>query len=102
MNRRFANTILIVSGTSIFVEYVWRTLIEPVFGPSADPVDFFEDYVPTGAIVAANAKISHITAGRHSPCSGQNAAPSSTYRSALLSWHSVTASATRQAYARPA
>jgi len=52
-NRRFSNTILIASGAPIFVVYAWRTLIGPILSPSSDPVDFFEDYVPTGAMVAS-------------------------------------------------
>jgi hypothetical protein len=35
------------------VLYLWRTLIGPIVSPSADPVDFFEDYVPTGAMLAS-------------------------------------------------
>jgi hypothetical protein len=52
-NRRFANATLIASGTPILVVYAWRTLIGPILSPSLDPVDFFEDYVPTGAMVAS-------------------------------------------------
>lgn len=52
-NRRFANATLIASGTPILVVYAWRTLIGPILSPSADPVDLFEDYVPTGAMVAS-------------------------------------------------
>ena len=52
-NRRFANATLIASGTPILVVYAWRTLFGPILSPSSDPVDFFEDYVPTGAMVAS-------------------------------------------------
>jgi hypothetical protein len=52
-NRRFISAILIASGTPILVVYAWRTLIGPIFSPSSDPVDFFEVYVPTGAMIAS-------------------------------------------------
>jgi hypothetical protein len=52
-NRRFASAILIASGTPILVVYAWRSLFGPILSPSSEPVDFFEDYVPTGAMVAS-------------------------------------------------
>lgn len=52
-NRRFISAILIASGTPILVVYAWRTLFGPIFSPSSDPVDFFEVYVPTGAMIAS-------------------------------------------------
>jgi len=52
-NRRFVSAILIASGTPILVVYAWRTLFGPIFSPSSDPVDFFEVYVPTGAMIAS-------------------------------------------------
>jgi hypothetical protein len=33
--------------------YAWRTLLGPILSPSSDPVDFFEVYVPTGAMIAS-------------------------------------------------
>jgi hypothetical protein len=42
-----------LAGTPILALYAWRTLIGPIFIPSSDPVDFFEDYVLTGAMVAS-------------------------------------------------
>jgi Glycosyltransferase family 87 len=33
--------------------FSWRTLFGPIFSPSSDPVDFFEVYVPTGAMIAS-------------------------------------------------
>jgi hypothetical protein len=52
-NRRFANATLMASGIPILVVYAWRTLFGPIFRPSSDPVDFFEVYVPSGAMIAA-------------------------------------------------
>ena len=52
-NRRFANATLMAAGTPILVLYAWRTLFGPILSPSSDPVDFFEVYVPTGAMVAS-------------------------------------------------
>jgi hypothetical protein len=37
----------------IVLLYLWRTLIGPIVSPGSEPVDFFEVYVPTGAMVAA-------------------------------------------------
>ena len=52
-NRRFANAILIAASTPILFLYTWRTLIAPIVSPGSDPVDLFEDYVPTGALIAS-------------------------------------------------
>jgi hypothetical protein len=52
-NGRFVSAILIASGMPILVVYAWRTLFGPIFSPSSDPVDFFEVYVPTGAMIAS-------------------------------------------------
>jgi hypothetical protein len=51
-NRRFQSTIVLIGGTPILIGYLFRTLIGPILSPGPQPIDFFEDYVPTGQLVA--------------------------------------------------
>lgn len=51
-NRRFQSVLALVAGGPILLSYLWRTLLSPIIAPGTDPVDFFEDYVPTGRLLA--------------------------------------------------
>jgi hypothetical protein len=44
---------LLLGGSPIVLLYLWRTLVGPIVSPGSEPVDFFEVYVPTGAMVAS-------------------------------------------------
>ena len=52
-NPRLQTAAILISGPPILVVYLWRTLVGPILLPATQPVDFFEDYVPSGALIAA-------------------------------------------------
>jgi hypothetical protein len=51
-HERFQIALALIAGVPIFLAYLWRTLFSPIVAPGTDPVDFFEDYVATGRLVA--------------------------------------------------
>lgn len=51
-NRRFQLVLLLLAGVPVAAAYLWRTVVAPIGYAGSDPVDFFEDYVPTGRMLA--------------------------------------------------
>ena len=52
-NGRLQLAIGLISVPPILVTYLWRTSVDPVLNPGTYPIDFYEDYVVSGRLVAS-------------------------------------------------